>query len=101
MTAGESNQPSVKIFIGAPVEHRSEFDFLMQVHTALSNCSGCAIIFANFQVGRRQIDLAVFTDKATIVIEAKHYAKPVSGGMSKCSSIRSRSARRSTHYSRR
>jgi hypothetical protein len=80
MTAGESNQPSVQIFIGAPVEHRSEFDCLMQVHSALSNCSGWAIIFANFQVGGRQIDLAVFTNKATIVIEAKHYAKPVSGG---------------------
>ena len=80
MTAGESKQPSVQIFIGAPVEHRSEFDCLMQVHSALSNCSGWAIIFANFQVGGRQIDLAVFTNKATFVIEAKHYAKPVSGG---------------------
>src|SRR5471032_2251942 len=80
MIAGESNQPSVQIFIGAPIEHRSEFDCLMRVHSELSNCSGWAIIFANFQAGGRQIDLAVFTSKVTIVIEAKHYAKPVIGG---------------------
>lgn len=80
MTASESSRPSVQIFIGSPIEHQSEFDCLTQVYGALSKHTGWAIIFANFQVGGRQIDFAIFTGSSTIVIEAKHYSKPVTGG---------------------
>jgi hypothetical protein len=80
MIAGEPVRPSIQIFIGAPIEHQSEFDCLTQIYGALSKRLGWAIIFANFHVGERQIDFAIFTGSSTIVIEAKHYSKPVTGG---------------------
>lgn len=80
MIVGEASQPSVQIFIGAPIEHQSEFDCLTQVYRALSKRHEWAIIFANFQVGKRQIDFAIFTGSSTIVIEAKHYSTSVTGG---------------------
>lgn len=42
---------------------------------------GWAKIFANFNAGQRQIDLAVFTETTTLVIEAKGYSLPVRGDM--------------------
>jgi hypothetical protein len=47
----------------------------------LSELPGWAYIFANFNAAGRQIDLAIFTERTTLVIEAKGYALPVRGDL--------------------
>ena len=81
MTPSPDTAPLIHIFIGAPIENRSEHDCLRAVSEALAKMHSWAYIFANFYAARRQIDLTVFTEKATLVIEAKGYSHPVQGGV--------------------
>ena len=46
----------------------------MRAHTHL------AIVFANFEIGSRQIDLLVAMDGLALVIEATGFTRPVRGG---------------------
>lgn len=81
MTASSDVPPLIRIFIGEPVQNRSEHDSLRAVCEALAQMRSWAYIFTNFHAAGRQIDLAVFTEKTTLVIEAKGYTLPVRGGV--------------------
>lgn len=81
MTPRPETPPLIHIFIGSPIENRSEHDCLRAVCEALVKMHSWAYIFANFHAAGRQIDLAVFTEKTTLVIEAKGYSLPVRGVM--------------------
>jgi hypothetical protein len=81
MTNGLGSPNLIRIFVGAPVQNRSEHDCLRVVNELLSRNGNWAYLFANFHASGRQIDLAVFTEKTTLIIEAKGYFLPVRGGM--------------------
>ncbi|WP_060126792.1 NERD domain-containing protein [Burkholderia cepacia] len=81
MNRANGLQDLVRIYIGAAIEHASELDALRALYAAAAR-SGCwACIFANFNVHGRQIDLAIFTETTTLIIEAKSYGQPVIGAM--------------------
>lgn len=72
---------SIELFMGAPVEHASERAALEKAY-ALVSAAGCeAVLFANFTVGGRQIDVLVATDDGALMIEAKGLAQPIDGGV--------------------
>ncbi|WP_211467661.1 NERD domain-containing protein [Collimonas silvisoli] len=81
MNASPDFPPLIRIFIGEPIQNQSEHDCLRAVCEALAQIHSWAYIFANFHASGRQIDLAVFTEKTTLVIEAKGYSLPVRGGV--------------------
>lgn len=81
MTHSLESGGRVRIYIGARLEHQSDLDALRMAHAAALQSHGWAYIFANFNVRGRQVDLAVFTDTTTLVIEAKSYRQPIQGGM--------------------
>lgn len=81
MTPSPDTSPLIHIFIGAPVDYRSEHECLRAVYGALAKKHNWAYVFANFHAAGRQIDLAIFTEKTTLVIEAKGYSLPVRGGL--------------------
>lgn len=67
------------IYIGGPVENKSEYDCISTVFESLRGGAGWSYIFANFHAAGRQIDLAVFTANTTLLIEAKGYSLPTRG----------------------
>ncbi len=81
MIANQEPAPRIRIFTGAPLKYQSEHDALRAAHTALMQLRCRAHVFANFNVSGRQVDLAIFTDTTTLVIEAKGYIQPVRGGL--------------------
>lgn len=81
MTTGLVSPNLIRIFVGAPVQNRSEHDCLRAVTELLNRNGNWAYLFANFHANGRQIDLAVFTEKTTLIIEAKGYSLPVRGRM--------------------
>ncbi len=81
MIVGANKLPLICIFVGEPVRNRSEHDCLSAVYDALVQRRGWAYIFANFHAAGRQIDLAIFTETTTLVIEAKGYSLPVRGDL--------------------
>lgn len=81
MSTSPDAAPLIRIFIGEPVQNRSEHDCLRAACEALAQMRSWAYIFANFHAGGRQIDLTIFTEKTTLVIEAKGYSLPVRGGV--------------------
>ncbi len=70
---------AVEIYIGAPIEVRSEQQVLLKIVRALEAMSLAAHVFCNFHVGGRQVDFMVATARATLVIEVKTFAGPVRG----------------------
>ena len=70
----------LEIRIGALVEHESERSVLREVERLLADDGRPAIVFANFEIGSRQIDLLVALDGLALVIEAKGFTRPVLGG---------------------
>ena len=72
--------PAVDIYIGSLVEYESERSMLREVVRFLATDGRQAVIFANFEVGSRQIDLLVASDDVALVIEAKGFTRPVRGG---------------------
>lgn len=81
MTVGSNTSSSVRFFVGAPVQNKSEYDCLRTIYEALTISGRWAYVFANFHANGRQIDLTVFNEKTTLVIEAKSYSLPVRGGV--------------------
>ncbi len=72
--------PFIRLSIGEPIEHLSELECLYKILELLARTGEWAHIFANFHVGGRQVDLVVFTERTTAVVEAKGYRHPVRGG---------------------
>jgi hypothetical protein len=81
MTPPVRSPAHIRIYIGASLQHQSEFDALQLVYAALMKSHRWARIFANFNVSGRQLDLAIFTETTTLVIEAKKYGQPIRGDM--------------------
>ncbi|PVZ87429.1 hypothetical protein C9426_12715 [Serratia sp. S1B] len=81
MTTSPASSSRIHIFIGAPLEHQSELDSLRAAYATLMQSHGWAQVFANFNVSGRQLDLVVFTETTTLVIEAKGYIQPIRGSM--------------------
>lgn len=79
MTESSSSPDRIRIFIGTLVQNKSEHDCLRTVYEILAKSSSWAYVFVNFHAAGRQIDLAVFTEKTTLVIEAKGYLLPIRG----------------------
>ena len=71
---------ALEIRIGALVEHESERSVLREIERLLADDGRPAIVFANFEIGSRQIDLLVALDGLALVIEAKGFTRPVCGG---------------------
>ena len=70
----------LEIRVGGLVEHESEHSVLREIERLLADDGRPAIVFANFEVGSRQIDLLVALDGLALVIEAKGFTRPVRGG---------------------
>ena len=70
---------ALEIRIGALVEHESERSVLREIERLLADDGRPAIVFANFEIGSRQIDLLVALDGRALVIEAKGFMRPVRG----------------------
>ena len=70
----------LEIRVGGLVEHESEHSVLHEIERLVAEDGHPAIVFANFEVGPRQIDLLVALDGLALVIEAKGFTRPVRGG---------------------
>lgn len=74
------DQPSaIDIYIGGPIELRSEQRVLHEIVRALEASRTAAVVFCNFHINRRQIDFLVATASTTLVIEVKTFGGPVRG----------------------
>ena len=71
---------AVDIRIGGLVEHESERSMLREIVRLLAVDRRRAVVFANFEVASRQIDLLVALDGLALVIEAKGFTRAVRGG---------------------
>lgn len=71
---------ALEILIGAPIEHESERSTLRKIERLLAADGRSAIVFANFEIGGRQIDLLVALDDVVLVIETKGFTRSVRGG---------------------
>ena len=60
MNGGEA--AALEILIGAPIEHESERSTLRKIEQLLAADGRRAIVFANFEIDGRQIDLLVALD---------------------------------------
>lgn len=79
MTQNMDDAFSPCIYIGEPIQHKSEYDCLTAIYKVLKNLNSWSYIFANFHIEGRQIDFAIFTTNNILLIEAKGYILPVSG----------------------
>ena len=70
---------TLEIRIGDRVEHESERSVLREIEQFLADDGRPAIVFANFEIGSRQIDLLAALDGLALVIEAKGFTRPVRG----------------------
>ena len=66
---------AVDIRIGGLVEHESERSMLREIVRLLAVDRRRAVVFANFEVASRQIDLLVALDGLALVIEAKGFTR--------------------------
>jgi hypothetical protein len=71
---------SIKIFIGATIEHASERATLQRAYEFLSAQGIPAVILANVNLSGRQIDLVIAVDGATLVTESKGFMSALRGG---------------------
>ena len=72
--------PSLEVRVGGLVEHESEHSVLREIERLLADDGRRAIVFANFEVESRQIDLLLALDGLVLLIEAKGFTRPVRGG---------------------
>ena len=82
MESGSVSNPetsAVEIYIGNPVEHESERITLQLIERVLAADNCPAVVFANFSVSSRQIDILVARDGLTLVIEAKSWTRALRG----------------------
>lgn len=80
MNGSSDTSSLIRLFIGEPIQHRSEYDCLNEVCSALAQTGRWGYVFANVHLSGRQIDIAIFTEKSTLVVEVKGYVHPVRGG---------------------
>ena len=71
---------ALEIWIGDLVEYELERSTLREIERLLADDGRRAIVFANFEVTSRQIDLLVALDDIALVIEAKGRTRPIQGG---------------------
>ena len=71
---------ALEIRVGDLVEHESERSILREIERLFADDGRPAIVFANFEIESRQIDLLVALDELALVIEAKGFTRPVRGG---------------------
>ncbi|MDL2409166.1 NERD domain-containing protein [Rhizobium calliandrae] len=69
-----------QIFIGDAVTNGSDQHVLIAVAEYLEKAGARALIFANLNLGGRQIDTIVVTEQLVLVLEAKGYRRPLRGG---------------------
>lgn len=69
----------MNIYIGESIKYRSEYDCFLAIYEILKESHNWFYIFANFHASDRQIDLAVFTENTTLIIEVKNYVSSVYG----------------------
>ena len=79
-TMNRREAAALEILIGAPIEHESERSTLRKIEQLLAADGRRAIVFANFEIHGRQIDLLVALDDVVLVIETKGFTRPVRGG---------------------
>lgn len=70
-----------EIYLGGPIEHRSERDFLAALVEHLTRLGAPAIILANVFLPGRQIDVIVATDHGACVVEVKASRLAVRGDL--------------------
>lgn len=70
---------SVEVYHGSPPSVRSEVNFLKDLKNELIQNGRRAIIFANFEVGVRQVDFFVATPQSCYFVELKSFKKSVRG----------------------
>lgn len=70
---------TVALYIGAPIEEESERVVLRTILAILEERAVPATVFANLQIGGRQLDFLIGTDQLTLVIEAKGASYPLRG----------------------
>jgi hypothetical protein len=85
--------PSIDIFIGAPIEHKSERATLVRAVSFLSAQRIPAVVLANVNLGGRQIDLVIGLDQGALVVESKALSSAVRGSESGDWQVRLRSGR--------
>ena len=80
VTAEESRESDllggIEIYVGAPIEYESERKTLDVVAGTLSSVES-VLIFANFSVGSRQIDILVAKENLLVVIEVKGVSRAI------------------------
>jgi hypothetical protein len=70
-----------EIFIGAPIEEASERFVLEALAHGYASAGVPAALLANLHIGGRQLDLVVATGHSAWVVEVKHSALKVRGGL--------------------
>ena len=68
-----------EIHIGEPIQYESERSTLKEIERLLVADKRRAVVFANFTVDSRQIDLVIVLESLVPVIEAKGRTRPVRG----------------------
>lgn len=68
------------IYVGAPIEHASERDFLAAVMQELEKKRERFTVLANFHAKNRQVDCVVITGSVVALVEVKSSDLPVRGG---------------------
>lgn len=71
---------TIALYIGSPIEEESERVVLRALLVMLEERRIAATVFANLQIGGRQLDFVIGTDHHTLVIEAKGISYPLRGG---------------------
>lgn len=71
--------PITEIYLGAPLTAQSERVMIEHIRTGFEAAGTPVLIFANFQVGGRQLDCVAVTDHSVWLVEAKSSALPIRG----------------------
>ncbi len=73
---------AIDVFLGDPLEHRSERDFLARLKADLFQRQVGGLVFANFYAGRdlRQVDFLIVTNTLACHVELKSLQEALVGG---------------------
>lgn len=72
-------ESNIALYIGAPIEDESERMVLCSLLAILRERAVPVAVFANLNIGGRQLDFVIGTDQLTLVIEAKGTSYPLRG----------------------
>lgn len=70
-----------EIYVGGPIEHRSERDFIVALVEHLTRFGSPAVILANVYLPGRQVDVVVATEHGACVVEVKASRLAVRGDL--------------------